>query len=453
MAREQWAGEKETVPAEPLRSSTFRRLASSFLWLFVLLAVGVTYYPWTVIPVVGGFLSSGLDSLLTKATPWMAASLFHLSGIAVTPHPTDSRDTALGWITILLVIFVAILGTALWEILHRGRPNNAAASVWVRYLLRLALGFIMLRYGIFKIFPLQMSHPSLAVLNEPLGQSSPMTLLWTLIGLSPAYQIASGVLEAACGLLLFFRRTALIGALLGIVVVTNVVLLNFCFDVPVKLGALLILFALFVLAWPDLRTMYGFFVRQTSSRLESPWRPAWKNRRALIIATSLEIAYLFLSLYFLLPASYQQAMQESANRHSPSPLAGEWRVDSATMIESGQTVDAPVLTAEGVPMTALFLEPDGRVMARSADGRLWRAGATINTSRHSLDLYSGYFDGTRFNVNYTYSQFDNDHLKLTPLGDHKQAGSTLLLTRVPLPSTYPLLQAHFKWVQEWAVER
>jgi hypothetical protein len=146
-------------------------------------------------------------------------------------------------------------------------------------------------------------------------------------------------------------------------------------------------------------------------------------------------------------------MQESANRHSPSPLAGEWRVDSATMIESGQTVDAPVLTAEGVPMTALFLEPDGRVMARSADGRLWRAGATINTSRHSLDLYSGYFDGTRFNVNYTYSQFDNDHLKLTPLGDHKQAGSTLLLTRVPLPSTYPLLQAHFKWVQEWAVER
>jgi hypothetical protein len=453
LAREQMTRESAITPAASPDWSMLQRLGFRFLCIFVLLAVGETYDPWIVLPVVGAPLSSVLDTPLTKAAGLLAVHLFHLSGIAATSHPTDSRDTALGWITILLIFVVSMLGTVLWGILDHRRGNDRIAAVWMRYGLRLALVFIMLRYGIFKIFPLQMSRPSLAVLNEPLGQSSPMTLLWTLVGLNPVYQIASGLLEAGCGLLLFFRRTALVGALLGIVVMTNVVLLNFCFDVPVKLGALLILFALFVLVWPDLRPLYDFFLSHTSSRLESAWRPMWKTRVALRAAIVAEISYVLMTLYFLLPATYRQAMLESANRRAPSPLSGEWRVDSAKRVVNGQTIDAPVLTAEGAPMTALFLEPDGRAMARSADGRLWRGGATIDTSRHTLSVYSGYFDGTRFNETYTYSQTSATQLQLTPAGDAKAEASTLLLSRVPLPATYPLLQTRFKWIQEWALER
>lgn len=94
------------------------------------------------------------------------------------------------------------------------------------------------------------------------GQSSPMTLLWTLVGLSPAYQISGGVLEALSGVLLLFRRTALVGALTGFVVMANVTLLNLCFDVPVKLGALLISFALAVTIAPDMPSLLRFFLRQ-----------------------------------------------------------------------------------------------------------------------------------------------------------------------------------------------
>ncbi len=52
---------------------------------------------------------------------------------------------------------------------------------------RLSLVFLMLRYGLFKLFPLQMSPPSLGVLNEPLGKSSPMTLLWTFDRAAPGF--------------------------------------------------------------------------------------------------------------------------------------------------------------------------------------------------------------------------------------------------------------------------
>jgi hypothetical protein len=311
----------------------------------------------------------------------------------------------------------------------------------------------MFRDGIFKVFPLQMSRPSLSVLNEPLGQTSPMSLLWTLVGLKPSYQIISGSLETACAILLLFRRTALIGTLLSIILMANVVLLNFCFDVPVKLGAMLILAALLVLLWPDFHSLFVFFWKQISIALHSEWRPAFESRIGRRTATALEIAYLLMAVQFLVPSSYRAAVQEATAVRAPSALSGEWRVDSATMVVNGQAGDAPVLTAEGVPMTALYLEPDGRAMARSEDGRLWRAGATVNEAQHTLILYSGYFQGTRFNAKYTYAQLDGNHLRLNPVGDQRAAESTLSLTRVPLANSYPLLQSHFHWVQEWALDR
>jgi hypothetical protein len=45
------------------------------------------------------------------------------------------------------------------------RQNLENAAVWMCYVVRIALVFVMLRYAIFKIFPLQMSYPSLGVLN------------------------------------------------------------------------------------------------------------------------------------------------------------------------------------------------------------------------------------------------------------------------------------------------
>ena len=104
-------------------------------------------------------------------------------------------------------------------------------------------------------------------------------------------------------------------------------------------------------------------------------------------------------------------------------------------------------------MTALYLEPDGRAMARSSDGRLWRSSARINPVQQTLSLSSGYFEGTHFQAKYAYAQPDPDHLVLTPAGENKTDECTLRLTRVNLPRSYPLLDAHFHWVQEWAVER
>ena len=62
-----------------------------------------------------------------------------------------------------------------------------------------------------------------------------MGLLWTFMGASAPYQMLAGLAEVTCGMLLFWRRSRLLGALLAIGVMGNVVALNYCYDVPVKL--------------------------------------------------------------------------------------------------------------------------------------------------------------------------------------------------------------------------
>jgi hypothetical protein len=62
------------------------------------------------------------------------------------------------------------------------------------------------------------------------------------------------------GLLLLFRRTTSLGAMVSCAVTANVVALNFCYDVPVKLYSInILLMAVFLLA-PDLRRLFAVLV-------------------------------------------------------------------------------------------------------------------------------------------------------------------------------------------------
>jgi len=70
---------------------------------------------------------------------------------------------------------------------------------------------------------------------EAIGDQSPMGLLWNFMGASAPYTIFGGLGELIGGLLLTNRRTALLGALISAAVMSQVVMLNFSYDVPVKI--------------------------------------------------------------------------------------------------------------------------------------------------------------------------------------------------------------------------
>lgn len=441
------------IPPVPPRWSFFTRLAFRFAFcyfmLFALCCGNATL--WEIIPFhIGEHLNNWTSWPFYHGAQWLGQHLFHLTGVGAKLRNTGSGDTTLNWIAIGIMLAVALLATLLWttlaELRSPARRTLAYPKLffWFHLILRLALGYAMLNYGLVKIFPLQMSLPSLAVLNEPLGNTSPMTLLWTLIGLHPLYEMICGAAEVLAGLLILFRRTALLGALLTAFVTSNIVLYNYFFDVPVKLYATHLLLMALVLIVPDIRSLFAYFVLHRPS-VPNATGMLPHNRRSLRIET-IAIAIVLVLTVGYTSFDLGQGMQElNANLRHPAAVAGEWKLESATL--NGQP--KPYLTGEGAPMTQLFLEPSGRSMVRSADDILWRGRARINPAKHTLNLYAIGHGG----VTYAMTQPDPLHLVLTPVGDDAKTESTLTLVRVPLPSHYPLEDRGFHLVNEWGLER
>ena len=116
-----------------------------------------------------------------------------------------------------------------------------------------------------------------------------MGLLWTFMGASRAYTIFGGLGELTGGLLLLWRRTTTLGALVVIAVMTNVVMLNFSYDVPVKQYSVhLVLMALYLLL-PEARRLANLLLLNRPAEpaiLEAPYGgpgAPWGNRVAKIL--------------------------------------------------------------------------------------------------------------------------------------------------------------------------
>ncbi len=439
-----------TAPAvtpawHPLTRFAFRA-AFCYCLLYALCCGNATL--WEIIPFhVGEFMSTYTAWPFQHAARWLGQHLFHLSGVSATPHGGGSGDTALDWIAVGVMLLVAAVATLAWTAIAETRTNRALAYprlyFWMRLMLRLALGYAMLGYGMAKLFPLQMAPPSLAVLNEPLGHTSPMTMLWTLIGLNPVYEIICGATECVAGVLLLFRRTALVGTLLTVFLTTNIVLYNFCFDVPVKIYAAHLLLISLVLLTPSIPGLVRLFLLHQPAQFPLLWaRPAGRLRvhwETLIIG----VWFAIMTATNAWQTGQVYRHQQAAIAH-PGPLTGIWQVDTA--IFHGQP--KPLLTPGGDATAALIFEPSGRAELRSASQELFRAGAHFDPQKHTLNLYS-----VGIHVEYAVTQPDANHLVLTPTGDSAKTDSTLTLSRVPLPASYPLLDRGFHFVNEWGLER
>ncbi len=195
----------------------------------------------------------------------------------ITTEDNGSGDRLGNYLLVLCTAVASVVGTALWSALDRERPHYRRALDRLRVVVRYTLAGTMLTYGLAKVLPTQFPLPGPARLLEPYGASSPMGLLWTFMGASPAYTMFAGWSETSGALLLFWRRTTTIGALVLVAVLANVVMLNLCYDVPVKLeSAHLLLMAMF-LAAPQVGRLTDVFVRNRTARAEDLGTPPWSE--------------------------------------------------------------------------------------------------------------------------------------------------------------------------------
>lgn len=322
-----------------------------------------------LIPILGQML--GYQFGLAVERPivvWFAKVAF---GLDITIFPGGSGDTTYNWVQLALYAGLAAVGSILWSLIDWRR----GAYPWLHEAFMIAMRFVlagsMLSYGINKVFALQFPAPHMGRLLQTYGDSSPMGLLWTFMGASPAYTMFGGWMETIGGLLLLFRRTTLLGALWTAGVMTNVVLLNLCYDVPVKIYSSHLLLMAIIIVAPHARDLAGYMLlnRPMPARdLIGPWTNAplrWTGFAIKLVWVVTMTGMMTFSLY---------QMQYTYGARAPrGALDGTW--EAITLRRNGSDVPALVTDESRWRYLTIIDRPDWKMLSiapMSGTTRRWQ---------------------------------------------------------------------------------
>lgn len=288
-------------------------------------------------------LQSSKKLLVSSFTP--LATFLNDCLFYIRPHliqPGGSGDTSLVWATVFTYALVSVVGGIIWSVLDRKREEYNEVNYWLCLMLRYGLAEISFSYGITKIFPIQMSFPNLSQLATPLGDFLPMRLLWMFIGYGQPYQIFTGMAEVLVALLLIWRKTALLGALLAVGFFANVAMLNLSYDVPVKIFSLHLLFISIFLVWQERARLFAFFVQNKpvlpSPFFERQFYKKWQRWVRIGLKALFIVFYLGFKVFFV----YKSYVNEKAItvRAMESVQPGVYHVE--LFVRNGDTIPESV---------------------------------------------------------------------------------------------------------------
>jgi len=198
-----------------------------------------------------------------------------------------------------IALLVAIIFAFVWDTLEKdgNRDYNQLyyrLRVIVRY--RLALGLI--GYGVIKLFPVQIPYPALSDLQTAYGDFLPWKIYYLSTGVASAhYEQTLGAIEILAGLLLFCRRTAVVGAGIALALLINIVLANFAYQLGDHVYSLyLLLLAVFVLAY-DTPRLYSLLVKEKLA-IADHFKPVFKYRNATKWRVALRAIFLVFVIFY-----------------------------------------------------------------------------------------------------------------------------------------------------------
>ncbi len=143
------------------------------------------------------------------------------------------------------------------KIILKHSPN---ASKTLTYFLLASIFLVFMKYGLDKLMMLQFPRPEPNLLFTPLKDFDKDLLFWTSMGTSRLYNTLSGGIEILGALFLLFYRRRRLGLLILLLSTVYIVLLNFSFNIGVKMFSLVLLGTLLTLNWNTLTFLFHFLL-------------------------------------------------------------------------------------------------------------------------------------------------------------------------------------------------
>ena len=202
-------------------------------------------------------------------------------------------DSFVNWI---IIAVLAAIGSVIWSTSKFKDQEYSTLYYWLRVIVRYRLAIGIIGYGFIKFFPLQAPFPSISNLNTSYGDFNDWKIFSMSLGIVPNYESFLGSIEIIAGILLFFRKTATIGALIILVFTGNVFISNLAYDGGEYVYSIyLVSFALFVLSFDAIR-IYNL-VSLERPTAPNKFKPALTSRQQttrLVIKTLVIFFFVFL---------------------------------------------------------------------------------------------------------------------------------------------------------------
>jgi len=431
---------------EPVNWSNAQKIAFRFCFLLFILFI---FFDPNGLPFVDEETGIFYLTPLHKLIVWLAAHVLHLAK-PITVFTNGSGDTTYDYLVMLLIAFLSVLGAIIWSITGRNTRNYNKMLYWLTVVIRFYVAINMVAYGSAKIIKLQFPSPTLHRLMEPLGNMSPMGLAWTYMGFSTGFNYFTGFAELITGLLLFNRKTTTLGAVVGLAVTGNIMAINYCFDVPVKIVATaLVLMCLFILV-RDTKRLVNFFFKnkdaQPSNLSPHRFKARWKNIALTVFKWAL--------ILYVIIFNFNQAIgleKQYGEKAPKAPLYGIYHVES--FVVNRDTLkplktdsirwDKVIIGYPGVAEIK-FVNDSSKYWSFSADEKKHRVSA-----HNFIDTLHKYL------FNYTFSKVvtkkpggKTDTVNYVILqGSHYQDSISIKMRR--MDGNFLLMHRGFHWINEY----
>lgn len=399
-----------------------------------------------------------LDPLWRITSPLVAERIFGLAA-PLSFAQNGSGDTTTAYVQAFTVLVCAIAAAGIWSLADRRSPAYPRLARWLTTATRYFVGMTMLSYGLAKAIPTQFPEPTLDQLMRTYAESSPMSIVWTLMGVSPAYTIFSGLAETTGGVLLLFRRTTTLGAAVLVAVLANVVMLNFAYDIPVKLFSSHLLAMAIGLLLVDGRRLIAVFWTN------APVPPA--VRRPLFDSTSANrigraVALLVVCVMAVTNARANWQVYNTFGNGRPHPeLRGAY--DVSRFVYDGE--ELPPLLTDAVRWRTLIVDralvpagaslpgggaARGQIVIQRMNGQRAYYAVTLDEAGRTMNIGAGGAGGANL-----------------PVGDlaYERSGASLIITgtwqdrpievdlRLRPPDDFLLINRGFHWINEFPFNR